>query len=207
MSQWKRGFVATEWTIVAARTTTIAAATQRPGWRTGPARICSGLAGAATSCRPADAISRPSASSALGRVDLGRADRAPLDSPPGQDALVRPVLHERLHRLWDGLDEPRALGDRDAVRRRAVGLARHLELPVGLLDDVGGDRRVGHPTWARPLEIARFAPFWSGNVRTLTLHFFPCASASACCVVPFSTATVLLHRAASDMTAGPPAFV
>src|SRR3954453_4602645 len=124
MSQWKRGFVATEGTIVAAGPTTTAPATQRPGWRTGTARICSGLAGAATSCRPADAISRPSASSALGLVDLGRADLAPLNSPPGQGAFVRPVLYERLHRLLDGLDEPRALGDRDAVRQRAVGLAR-----------------------------------------------------------------------------------
>jgi hypothetical protein len=63
------------------------------------------------------------------------------------------------------------------------------------------------PTSARPLEMARFAPFWSGNVRTLTLHFFAWVPASVCCVVPFSTATVLPHRSASAPTAGTPRFV
>src|SRR6478609_3034163 len=56
------------------------------------------------------------------------------------------------------------------------------------------------PTWARPLESARFAWFWSLKADTLTLglpallHFLFWAVASACCVVPFSTATVLPQR-------------
>ena len=53
------------------------------------------------------------------------------------------------------------------------------------------------PTSARPLESARLAPFWSGKVSTFTpclpaaLHFLLWAVASSCCVVPFSTATVV----------------
>src|SRR5919199_374526 len=66
------------------------------------------------------------------------------------------------------------------------------------------------PTWARPLDRARFAPFWSGKVSSLivgfpaAVHFLVWAVTSACCVVPFSTATDLPQRSASDVTLGPP---
>src|SRR5439155_20705029 len=66
------------------------------------------------------------------------------------------------------------------------------------------------PTCARPLDSARFAPFWSGKTSTFTaalpaaLHFLPCAVASAACVVPFSTATVRPQRSARVLIVGPP---
>src|SRR5437660_516042 len=69
------------------------------------------------------------------------------------------------------------------------------------------------PTSPRPLDSARFAPFWSGNTSTLTpglpaaLHFALCAVASAACVVPFSTAALWPQRAASELNVGPPVDV
>ena len=66
------------------------------------------------------------------------------------------------------------------------------------------------PTSARPLESARFAPFWSGKTDTVTpglpaaVHFLPCAVASSACVVPFSTATLWPQRSASVLIVGPP---
>ena len=66
------------------------------------------------------------------------------------------------------------------------------------------------PMSARPLLIARFAPFWSGKTDSFTAglpaatHFLLCAVTSAACVVPFSTATFLPHRSARLPTIGPP---
>ena len=53
------------------------------------------------------------------------------------------------------------------------------------------------PTSARPLEIARFAPFWSGKTEHVDLALLGLASASSCWVVPFSTATEWPQRSAS----------
>ena len=44
-SHWNTGLVTSMWTNMAASTAMTAAAIQRPGWRTGTARICSGGAG------------------------------------------------------------------------------------------------------------------------------------------------------------------
>jgi hypothetical protein len=71
MPQPKRGLVATEWTIVTIRTRTIAAAIQRPGWRTGTAVIASGAT------RPAGASEAPAGP--VGVADRARSyDVAPL---------------------------------------------------------------------------------------------------------------------------------
>src|SRR4051812_44870661 len=109
----------------------MAAAIQRPGWRTGTALMRSG-AGSATASLLAD-----------GGVDLGGLDRAPLDVPLLQDRRVGAALDQSLQGVLNRLREAGSLLERDAIRERAVVLADQLEL-AGVRHLVGGDRRVGH---------------------------------------------------------------
>src|SRR5262245_48088049 len=119
-------------------------AIHRPGCRTGTALISSAAtAGGATSgVAVATAASRVSL--ALRPVDDRLRDRAVLHAPAEQDLLVLPVRDQLLQRRLDLLGERAVLRDRDAVRRGAVRLAGEREQPVRLLDDVRGDRGVGH---------------------------------------------------------------
>src|ERR1700751_2575425 len=117
------------------RNATMTPATQRPGWRTGIARISSGGAAEAAP---------PGVMSAGCAVDLRVRDGAALDAPLDEDLVVRAVLHQVLHRVEDGLRHAVVLRQRDPVRRRPVRLAGELELAVRLLDDVCGHRRIGH---------------------------------------------------------------
>src|SRR4051794_14056702 len=88
------------------------------------------------------------------------------------------------------------------------GWPETLNWPLDCLAMYAATGESAMPTSARPLDSARFAPFWSGNTSTVTLHFFACAWASVCWVVPFSTATLWLQRSASVLIVGPPwAFV
>src|SRR4051794_26029148 len=138
-SHSKRGFVATERTIATARTRTIAPATQRPGRRTGTARMSSG--------RPSPPVSLTADTAqrlAGGAVDLWVADRAVLDPPLFEDRLVLAVRHQFLQRFEHRLGEPAALRNGKAVGGEFVGFADELELAFVLLDLVVDDRRVGH---------------------------------------------------------------
>src|SRR3954451_11797593 len=139
-SHSKRGLVAIEWMIATARTRTIAPATQRPGRRTGTARMSSGRPSPPVSLT-ADTVQRL----ALGAVDLRVADRAVLDPPFFEDRLVLAFGHQVLQGFQQRLGEPAALRHRKAVGGEFIGFAHRLELAVVLLDLVVHDRRVGHP--------------------------------------------------------------
>src|SRR5436309_12762382 len=90
------------------------------------------------------------------------------------------------------------------------GLPTSLNCPLDFLTWYAATGESAIPTSARPLERARFAPFWSGNTSRVTaglpaaLHFLPCAVASAASVVPFSTATLWPQRSARLLIVGPP---
>src|SRR3954452_1687249 len=115
----------------------MAAAIQRPGWRTGTALMRSG-AGSATASLLAD-----------GGVDLGGLDRAPRDIPLLQDRRVGTVLDQRLQAVLNGLRKAGSFLDGDAVGERPVVLADDLEL-ASVLDLVGRHRRVGHTDLGPP---------------------------------------------------------
>src|SRR5579864_5812542 len=118
-----------------------AAATHRPGCRTGIAVMSSGRTAGAASCPVAAVTWAPLADCA---VDLRARDRSLLDAPLREDLLVLAALDQDDERVADRLCEAAALRDRDAVRRGAVGLAADLEGAVRLLDLIRGNRRVGH---------------------------------------------------------------
>src|SRR5437588_6144235 len=143
MPQPKRGLVATKWARTTATKSTIAATIQRPGWRTGTARMSSGRRASAPA-PPGGAETGSGSGLADGAVDLRGGDGARLDPPLGEDRLVPPVGDQHLQRREQGTGQPAALGDGDPVRERAVGLAHQLELPAGLLDLIDGHRVVGH---------------------------------------------------------------
>src|SRR5579884_254623 len=126
-------FVAIESPRAIATYRTTRPASQRPGWRTGIARISSGGAAEAAP---------PEATSESRGVELGLGDGTGLHAPFDQDLAVRAVLHQVLEGRDQRLRHPVVLGERDPVRREGERLACQLELPVRLLDDVGGDLRV-----------------------------------------------------------------
>src|SRR5579875_2280581 len=121
---------------IATSTATITIATHRPGCRTGTALISGGRVPAA--CRWSCAVT----ASADRAVDHWLGDPAALHAPLLEQLLVRAVLHQLFQRCLHGPCHAVALRQRDAVRRDLERLAGHLELAVGLLDDVGDDLRV-----------------------------------------------------------------
>src|SRR5690606_31231751 len=93
-------------TNIATSTSTTAAATQRPGCRTGTARIASGRAFSTSS-------STVMRSALTGGVDRRFGDGAALDAGVGQDLLVGAVGDEGLEGAEDGvLELARVLADR-----------------------------------------------------------------------------------------------
>src|SRR6185437_4748637 len=114
----QRVLVARLCTNIASRTAMIAAATHRPGWRTGTARIVSGRArcACAVACSLTCSLTQ---SSARGAVDHGIGDRAVLDAPLAEDLRVGAVRNQNLERGEDRVGHPVALRDRDAVGRGA----------------------------------------------------------------------------------------
>src|SRR3954468_2246331 len=135
---WNTGFVISMCTNISARTAMITAATQRPGCRTGTARISSGGAGRV--------VLSTVMASADRRVHRRVVDGTGLDAPLREHLLVGAVLDERLEGLRDGVREVRlVLGDDVAVGRGVVDVAEQLELAVRLADRVGLDRGVGEP--------------------------------------------------------------
>src|SRR5215212_2034392 len=132
----KRGLVASERISAAETTSTTAAATHRPGWRTGTASIASG--GTRSAVVDAVVLMRTRAS-ALSAVDRGARNGAALDAPLAEDLLVLPVRDDLLDGGEDRLVEPAALRQRDAVGSGAVRLADDLELAARLLHRVVGD--------------------------------------------------------------------
>src|SRR4051812_8617647 len=129
---WNTGFVTSMCTNISARTAMTAAATQRPGCRTGTARICSGGAGR---------VVLSVVMSADGRVHRRVVDAAGVDAPLLEHLLVGAVLDEGREGLRERVGEVGlVLGDDVAVGRGVVDVTEQLELAVGLLDRVGLDR-------------------------------------------------------------------
>src|SRR5437763_11464674 len=101
---------------------TIAAATHRPGWRTGIALISSGRPDGGAGSVVAVALSTGTTEAngmrprlADRSVDLRVGDRARLNPPLRQDGLVGPVRHQLLERVEDRLRHTVPLRDCDAM--------------------------------------------------------------------------------------------
>src|SRR5438128_795532 len=136
-------FVATEWISEAANSRISAAATQRPGRRTGMALISSGRpAGASLSAAPGSATSYLIPSLACGAVDRRVAERRALQFPLLEDRLIGAVGDQQLQRREHGLRHAVVLGQRETLGRSAERRAR-ANLDAELSDLVGDDRRVG----------------------------------------------------------------
>src|SRR4051812_5871880 len=128
--QSRFGLVNSMWTSMAARTSTIAPLTHLPGCRTGTALMVSGRTGSAVSVSV-------TASSASRSVDLGVGDGATFDTPLVGQHLVSAVGDQVLDGLLDRVPQlVLVLGDRDAVRRGVIGVARDDELAARFLGRV-----------------------------------------------------------------------
>src|SRR5215469_10993756 len=149
--QSNRGFVTRVLTSIANRTSTTAAASHRPGWRTGTAWISSG-GPSWTAVWPAPWLSGGvvtgtfpgRVASARRAVDHRISDGSGLDAPLLEDLGIGAVRDQNLHRGEHRIVKASVLRHGDSVRRCSVRLARELERAVRLLDLVRGDRRVGH---------------------------------------------------------------
>src|ERR1039457_4670924 len=118
---------------IAANTAITATATQRPGCRTGTARMFSG--------RPETVSLSDIIEGSTGRaVDHWRGDRAGVVAPLVEDRLIAAVRDHRRERGLDSGCESGSLRDRDAVRRGLVDLTRELDLAGKLFDGIGRDR-------------------------------------------------------------------
>src|SRR3954452_9644893 len=140
MLHWKFEFVAIDLANATPKTAIRAAATHRPGCRTGTALISSaatgGVASSGVASYPPPSLdlgsSRPARLADRG-VQGRLRDRALLGGPLREDRLVLAVRDQRLHLALHLRGERALLGDRDAVGRRPVRLAGELELAVRLL--------------------------------------------------------------------------
>src|ERR1700722_12268050 len=157
-AHWKRGWrlplrtsvlTVTVRTNIAASTRTTAVVSQRPGWRTGIAftpatcassppllgRLCAGpvsaggMGGSAVTGGGRGRLAR-------GPVDHRVGDGPGLEVPFAHDVPVGAVGHQVLHGGEDRFGHP-ALRQGDAIGGGGERLAGELELPVGLLDNVG----------------------------------------------------------------------
>ncbi len=117
------GFVTTEWTSATATTSTIAAATQRPGWRTGTARISSG--------RPVclgDLVTRaPTTAQLIAPLIFGFVIAPDWIPHFSRIFTYVPLAISCFERGEDRLCHAARLRDRQAVGRELVALADQLE--------------------------------------------------------------------------------
>src|SRR6185437_10787051 len=131
MSHWNRGFVTKVCASIAASRSTTPAPSHRPGCRTGTALISSGgpVRPAVCAVRGVVTLAPDSATGGIGSargsanrgVDRRVGDGAALHSPFLQDLHVGAFGHEMLHGGQHWVGHPAVLGDRNPVRRGAVG--------------------------------------------------------------------------------------
>src|SRR3984885_4219311 len=127
----KFAFVTTERPSATAITRMTAAATQRPGRRTGTAVMSSGRP-AVCGIGSEDTRCYSFSSSAARAIDRGGRQRSGLQAPFGEDLRIRAVGDQRLQRRLDRLGQPAALRNREAIRSGFV-LFSHYFLDPGFL--------------------------------------------------------------------------